>query len=315
MKPETYPDYVSYEIDWYYYQYPYGPDRCPMCAGDLTQTEIEPSRAMRDEIARTTSKEGGYHTLTRASFLYICNDCRWWCVRDACQFIDDEAVHKFAHDYLAFAVAGQGEPGAHEDTLENTQPWLKALDDPDVYSEDVLRRLPKELSVFIYKQPDSPESAPVTQPVLKDISEYDRLFDKTRELVVKKQKKRLRETEPVRLSPGDKVRITDHAYGRKNIYPRKIVAIQGSIGTVLAYDEYHGGLKSQVKKWAEEGTRYPVRLEMVAAPSEDDLAFWRALFFHTCPDSQAGKIHILDADCLEKVTGSSPDLSGHPQHK
>jgi hypothetical protein len=286
-----------------------------MCAGDLAQSEIEPSRAMRDEIASTTSKEGGYHTLARASFLYTCNDCRWWCVRDACQFIDDEAVHKFAHDYLVFAVTGRGEPDAHEDTPENTQPWLEALDDPDVYSEDVLRRLPEELAVFLYKQPGSPEGAPGSRQILKDISEYDRFFDKIRELVAKKREKRLHKTEPVRLSPGDKVRITDHAYGRKNTYPRKIVATQGSIGTVLAYDGYRGGRKSQIKKWVDEGTRYPVRIEMVVPPSEDDLAFWRALFFQTYTDCQVGRIHILDADCLEKITDPLPDLSGNPHQK
>jgi hypothetical protein len=301
MKPETYPDYIAYEINYFYFGHPYGPDRCPMCAGDLLQSEIEPSKAMHDEIVRTTSGEDGYYVLAAGSFLFTCNECRWWCVRDACQFIDRQAVHKFAHDYLIFALTGQGEPDTSGDMLEKKQPWLKALDDPDVYNSDVLRRFPKELAPFIYKQPDSPEGTSISRVMINNLSEYDRFIDRARELTTKMRKKRLLKAEPVRLNSGDKVRIITHVHGNMETYPRKIVATQGSIGTILSYDEYHDGEKSNIKKWADEGVRYPVRLEMVASPSEADLAFWRELFIFTRADCEIGQITLLDADCLEKI--------------
>ena len=60
MESEIYSDYVCYEIQFYYHEHPYGPNRCPMCGKDLSQLEIEPSRAMRDDFEREESRIGGW---------------------------------------------------------------------------------------------------------------------------------------------------------------------------------------------------------------------------------------------------------------
>ena len=59
-----------------------------------------------------------------------------------------------------------------------------------------------------------------------------------------------------------------------------------------------------MKKWSDEGTRYPIKLEKVVPPSKDELASWLELFIYTRVGCEVGEKRILDADCLEKITDS-----------
>jgi hypothetical protein len=332
MESKIYSDYVAYEINNYYHEHPYGPNRCPMCGGDLPQLDIEPSRAMREEMENATRNNDGFYVNSSGSFLHPCSRCGWWCVRDACQYVNTDVIVFTYRDYLIFAVAEGGKRQTPRDTPESAQPWLKALNDPDVYHERVLRRLPQELAGFIYKQPEPPEGAASSQPVIRDMSECDRFFEKTKELIVKRKEQQLHRIEHMRLDPGDKVRITEHAYGRPNeTLPDTIVATKGSTATVLSYDEYYEHIHQtygtefksewesylvdkndtwlawhfpQVKKWIDEETHYPIRLETVVPPSEDELTFWRELYWHPHLEWAFRKLEttkVLEVGCLEKI--------------
>ncbi len=337
MEREIYSDYLAYEIHYYYHEHPDGPDRCPMCGGDLSRSDIEPSRAMRDEMAPVaTNKESGVYIHSKGSWLHTCNRCRWWCVREGCQYIDTTVTVFHYSEYLIFAIAEGSKQRALPNMPESTQPWLKALDDPNVYDLRVLRPLPKTLAMFIYKQPDSSESPSNTQPVIKDMSECDRFFDMAKELIAKYKEKKLSKTEHMRLSPGDKIRVRQHAYRSNGIgitvTTGNIVAIEGSIGTILSYDEYHENVHktygtefesewtayltgskgtwlawhfSQVKKWIEGGTHYPIKFEILVPPLEGELVFWKELREYTDVVRGYGDVRqawVMEVDCLEKIT-------------
>ncbi len=340
MEREIYSDYVAYEIHYYYDKHPDGPDRCPMCGGDLSRSDIEPSRAMRDEMApAATTNESGIYIHSNGSWLHTCNRCRWWCVREGCQYIDTTVTVFHYSEYLIFAIVEKSEQSTLPNIPESTQPWLKALDDPDVYDLRVLRSLPKLLAGFIYKQSHSPKAMPGSQPVIKDMSECDRFFNMTRELVARHKEKKLHKTEHLKLRPGDKIRIRQHAYRGNGIGITEsngtIVATEGSIGTVLSYDEYHeamhewykredrkywkeylAGEKSswlawhfpQVKEWMKQGTCYPIEFESLVPPSEDELAFWKELRQYTHVAWEYRDVQtawVVEVDCLEKITNSA----------
>ena len=120
----------------------------------------------------------------------------------------------------------------------------------------------------------------------------------------------------MKLSPGDKVRIIQHAF-ENDLISNTLVATKGSIGTVLSYDELIGyvddGAKDDyrtphteerptfIKKWIDEGEAYPIRFETVVPPSEEFCTYWekQGRFFIEC---EIGKIDILHVMFLEKIS-------------
>jgi hypothetical protein len=145
MKAEEYSDYVSYDIQKYYSVKPEGPITCQMCAGNLSKTAIEPSKAMNDF---NVSTEVSYWLDYGSSFLYTCNECHWWCVREHYEYVIRKfADHKFGRDYLIVSKTKNEKSKAFSDPLVNhAQPWLKALGDPKVYDE--VQAFPGELAVL-----------------------------------------------------------------------------------------------------------------------------------------------------------------------
>jgi hypothetical protein len=143
MAPEP-PDYISYDVQKYYCQKPAGPIKCPLCSGGLSESAIERSRAMSDHII---GNQDDYYLDDGASFLYICNECSWWCVREHYEFIDKQAVHRYGLDYLIFSSAKNGQSINSENmSAKYTQPWLNALEDARVY--DKVQAFPEKLAVF-----------------------------------------------------------------------------------------------------------------------------------------------------------------------
>lgn len=341
MKSKIYSDYIVYSIYYYFYEHREGPDRCPMCAGNLSRCEIEPSRALRDDTAR--AEESEYYPNGAVTYLHTCNECPWWCIRENYVFIEPRSLHQVSHDYLIFALPEMDPSRGANDLPEGSPPWHKALDDPDLYDDDVLRRLPKELAVFLYKQPGSSESVPVSRQVIKDVSQQDRFLRKTKDLIAKKQRKKPHKTEPMRLQPGDQVQITDHE--KVNC---QIIATRGSTGTVLSFETYQEAMYkrygSKEKEWAsylagekrswlldhfpqatkqiEAGTHYPVRLETVVPPLKEEIAFWSELFARTLVYCEVGEVKLLSVDCLKTdddkpgrfTMTENPELDQFNQH-
>jgi len=110
----------------------------------------------------------------------------------------------------------------------------------------------------------------------------------------------------MKLNPGDKVRITKDAWQRDCV---TIDTTEGSIGTVLSYEEYTEVIGHRVsveslawvKDWIEAGTQYPIRIEIVMPLSEDcraQLEKEGERFFVEC---KIGDIRVLSTDFLEKM--------------
>jgi len=118
----------------------------------------------------------------------------------------------------------------------------------------------------------------------------------------------------MRLNPGDKVRITQHAFENNQVVDI-LVATKDSVGTVLSYKEYYDyyvnkqyGNKpfwydhhlSLVRDWINDCAQYPIRFDTVVPPSENFLSSWeeRGIPFIEC---EVGKIEILHVIFLEKI--------------
>jgi hypothetical protein len=302
METKLYSDYVCYEIDSYYNEHPYGPDGCPMCGCDLSKLQIEPSRAMRDKMADPMN---GMIT-SRASFLFTCQTCHWWCVRDACEFIDmPERPLAFHYDYLIFALAGNIQSAVSRDDLESTQPWAKALDDPNIFDEDVVRKLPEGLAALIYNPSASTESTPVRPHVTGDLSMYDPFFDKMKDLITRKRIRKSQKTEPMWLLPGDIVCLTEQTFIRLGLH--YVVIASGNIGRVESYEEFcrsQGADCPNVKELMDAGLQYPIRFETATPPPAEELAFLETLCKHGYiygMDHLGVKIWLLDVEYLKKL--------------
>src|SRR5512139_1014499 len=94
-KSETYPGYVSYDLEMYFSREPSGPVKCLLCAGNLSKSVAEPSRAMRKEIA---SPDFHLRHGTTGTWVFTCNACHWWCIREGYEFVTGDWVYKYGHD-------------------------------------------------------------------------------------------------------------------------------------------------------------------------------------------------------------------------
>jgi hypothetical protein len=140
MENEFGSKYVSYDVQKRYHVKPEGPVICPMCNGELTESPIEPSKAMKEHIEGPDYDYG-------PSLLFVCNQCRWWCVREHYEFVYTGAGMRYGLDYLITSTAKAGkseEPGSAP--VEDAQPWRQALDDLKVY--DNMQAFPEQLAAF-----------------------------------------------------------------------------------------------------------------------------------------------------------------------
>lgn len=126
--------YVSYDVQKRYLVKPEGPVTCPMCNGNLTESSIEPSKAMNEDIEGPDYDYG-------SSLLFVCNQCRWWCVREHYEFVDGGAAMRYGIDYLIVSMAK-----AVNAPVEDAQPWRQALEDLKVYKN--AQAFPEELAAF-----------------------------------------------------------------------------------------------------------------------------------------------------------------------
>jgi len=117
----------------------------------------------------------------------------------------------------------------------------------------------------------------------------------------------------MRLNPGDRVRITQNGWDHDC---ETIVATEGSIGTILSYEEY---AVPYIRKWnvtaprscaehlamlkqcIEEETQYPIRFETVKPLSEDLRTRLQSQGERFFVDCKVGGIDILSIQFLEKI--------------
>lgn len=314
METETYSDYVAYEITSHHDRWADGPNSCPACGGDLSRSEIEPSRAMYEMLwdPKTERYKSEFTYLcSRASFLYTCNECRWWCVRDACDFLDDpERPFIFCLDYLILGVPQRSGPESSKPVSDSAQPWLKALDDPDVYAEEVVRDLPDELAAVMFKPAALSECSSVHPRMVRDLAEFDPFIERSKSLIVEMKARKLQKIKPLRLFPGDKVRVTRQTFGRYRGLHSYLVIARWNIGTVLSHDDFRESRRTECaaeKEWMEAGTHYPIRLETSITPPATERAFLETLhkrpyIYGICNTKE--KVWLIDADSLEKITVS-----------
>jgi hypothetical protein len=70
-----------------------------------------------------------------------------WCIRESYQWFDRSILMYYGPDNLIAGVANDNTSVSDENMpLEETQPWLKAFNDPNVY--DNLLNLPEELAAL-----------------------------------------------------------------------------------------------------------------------------------------------------------------------
>ncbi len=120
--------------------------------------------------------------------------------------------------------------------------------------------------------------------------------------------------EKMRLHPGDKVRITQNAWEHDC---ETIAATEGSIGTVLSYEEYAVPFYRQwriydsrscaehlaeLKKCIEGETQYPIRFELVMPLAEDLRVHLEKSGERFFVDCKVGGMTILGVEFLEKIT-------------
>jgi|GEM_PF-4903240 len=115
-------------------------------------------------------------------------------------------------------------------------------------------------------------------------------------------------TKPEKLCPGDNVRISQHIFDEEIEYYHSyspIIVTVGSLGTVLSVDDYYHAVQknyTRAKIWVDEGARYPVRVMTVVPPSEYELATWAKESFPASLDCEVGRVEIIPAEFLEKIT-------------
>lgn len=146
-----YSDYISYIVHSMQTRFP--PTNifhCLICASYLTESDIWPSEAM-NSILKDISSTSRVSDPSGYSRLFECNKCHWWCIRENYTFFDFEVLMYYGPDNLIAGVAKDNASVIDEHTpLAETQPWLKALNDPSVY--DNRSNLPKELAA-LFKVP------------------------------------------------------------------------------------------------------------------------------------------------------------------
>jgi hypothetical protein len=115
----------------------------------------------------------------------------------------------------------------------------------------------------------------------------------------------------MRLKPGDKVCINQHAFENDDTR-NTLVAATGCLATVLSYDEYSDhihhscasfpdfcvGHLSWIKRGMDNGTFYPIQFDTVVPPPEEFGAHWRETRGGLCVKYEVGGIDTLHIDFL-----------------
>ena len=119
------------------------------------------------------------------------------------------------------------------------------------------------------------------------------------------------------IRPGDNVRILEHLLITIDlgIGAMELVATKGSLGTIVSYEEYRNHVNNLwfqnidqrrdhlwwVRSEMSAGTYYPIKLEEVVQPSDDEYASWNAYIEHLSISCQVGAIKVLPAKAFAVI--------------
>jgi len=130
MSSETPVKIVAYAITSYFWQQPRDPKCCPNCGKSISSSNIPPSKA----VAPALEQGKDYLPAHYFSYLYKCQTCPWWSIRESWAFHETSGTH----DYLVMEL---------EDKLERTNPqippWKQIIDDLNLYKR--IQPLPEDL--------------------------------------------------------------------------------------------------------------------------------------------------------------------------
>lgn len=127
MRKSPFSGYASYNLRADFWRDPDNDINCCFaCPGTLSRTDIAPSRAVTDELS---SDPASMHYRSR---LFTCASCGWWCIRELWSLLDLGRDGYIERDCL---IVGANEGPAREHRSDECEPWISALNNPDVYRD------------------------------------------------------------------------------------------------------------------------------------------------------------------------------------
>jgi hypothetical protein len=122
--------YIVYNLTTYFSQQPRNIKCCPVCGKSISSSDIPPSKA----VTRSLELGKDYLPAHYFSYLYTCQTCPWWGIRESWAFHETSGTN----DYLVVEL---------EDKLERTNPqippWKQIVDDLNLYKR--VQPLPDDL--------------------------------------------------------------------------------------------------------------------------------------------------------------------------
>lgn len=135
--PHVYSEYIVYNMRSSFKKKPGQPRQCTKCGELLVSTPIQPSLSVRSDLNPKELK-----TNHRFSYLFTCEKCHWWCMRENWK---SGSINNYIFDYLVVgAIHGSAmSSNLYSSPTFSDQPWLAALQEPNLYGES--QNLPAEL--------------------------------------------------------------------------------------------------------------------------------------------------------------------------
>jgi hypothetical protein len=101
--------------------------QCPECAGKMTRSSIQPSKAVREDL---DDKDSCLMAVHNYSLLFVCDACQWWYVRENWDYAENGTTL----DYIIVGRRSSRDLNAKTTILvESESPWLNALANSSIY--------------------------------------------------------------------------------------------------------------------------------------------------------------------------------------
>jgi len=133
----VYSEYIVYNMRSSFKKKPGQPRQCTKCGELLKTTPLPPSLSVRADLNPKELK-----TNHRYTFLFTCEKCHWWCLRENWK---SGSIANYIFDYLVVgAIHGSAmSSNLYSSPIPSDQPWMAALQEPNLYGES--ENLPADL--------------------------------------------------------------------------------------------------------------------------------------------------------------------------